>query len=273
MKQDFLIELMQDETTLSHHGILGQKWGIRRYQNPDGSLTEAGRKRYSQIYGGPIFEKGNDFHSNVEKWGSDAKHNLLAITGISGSGKSTTAHYLKERLPNVDVIYMDHYWFDPTRKELQSKGFNKYLDVHVPEFKNIVNDFKKYDDVVYAQNNINDEEAIKLGRQYWRIMDKVRDAMFDYAESCYGKNRVIAEGVQWIDEILYDTSEQKSQIYRDLPMIMKGTNLYNSSFSAAIRDGESILKGKQFVEYINDRIKANKRWNKQAQDIKELLSK
>lgn len=31
---------------LYHHGVKGMKWGIRRYQNEDGSLTPAGRKRY-----------------------------------------------------------------------------------------------------------------------------------------------------------------------------------------------------------------------------------
>lgn len=30
-----------------HHGIQGQKWGQRRYQNPDGTLTEEGKERYS----------------------------------------------------------------------------------------------------------------------------------------------------------------------------------------------------------------------------------
>ena len=30
---------------LAHHGIKGQKCGVRRYQNPDGTLTEEGRRR------------------------------------------------------------------------------------------------------------------------------------------------------------------------------------------------------------------------------------
>lgn len=33
---------------LMHYGILGMRWGIRRYQNPDGTLTELGKKQYSK---------------------------------------------------------------------------------------------------------------------------------------------------------------------------------------------------------------------------------
>lgn len=43
--------LVFDDETMKHHGVKGMHWGIRRYQNPDGSLTAAGERRhYAKAY-------------------------------------------------------------------------------------------------------------------------------------------------------------------------------------------------------------------------------
>lgn len=43
-----MVYIEQAPYELYHHGVKGQKWGIRRYQNPDGTLTEEGKRRYAR---------------------------------------------------------------------------------------------------------------------------------------------------------------------------------------------------------------------------------
>lgn len=52
MFQNFFYENIEINE-LEHHGIKGQKWGVRRYQNSDGTYTNEGRKRYRILNANP----------------------------------------------------------------------------------------------------------------------------------------------------------------------------------------------------------------------------
>lgn len=69
---------------LYHHGVKGQKWGVRRYQNPDGSLTPAGMKKYGTT--NKYLSLRDRENYAAEKGGRAGGRVLLAGAGIAAAG-------------------------------------------------------------------------------------------------------------------------------------------------------------------------------------------
>ena len=72
---------MQRCRELYHHGILGQKWGVRRYQNDDGSWTAAGKERYGNGQNDRNHKRSEQsYKSNSERGDSKSKSKSNAIS-------------------------------------------------------------------------------------------------------------------------------------------------------------------------------------------------
>lgn len=78
---------------LYHHGVKGMKWGVRRYENPDGTLTEAGKKRYSKER-----ERASLKKQRKSKWKAVKNRSLLSEKDLE---KKIRKLELEKKLKNL----------------------------------------------------------------------------------------------------------------------------------------------------------------------------
>lgn len=134
---------------LYHYGVKGQKWGVRRYQRKDGTLTEAGKKRIKEAgnLNFPAYDKKRrkyvdsvEFRTNIQKNLSDRKYEgVLAderekLMRDYNRSKLKKAGYNFTKNPDSDVrehnedIITKLLMESPVVKEARLKNLEDYID-------------------------------------------------------------------------------------------------------------------------------------------------
>jgi hypothetical protein len=125
---------------LYHFGILGMHWGVRRYQNKDGSLTEEGKKRYYNSDGSFTKAGQKEFNKDSKKIGKTymdyKKHGIEGDTfAVMGPTYAQNARqyyaYEKRSAKKLHDLYetFDNKWGKKKEKDLRNNSeYLKYKE-------------------------------------------------------------------------------------------------------------------------------------------------
>lgn len=130
------VENKMKTNELQHWGIKGMKWGVRRYQNKDGTLTPAGQKRYNNDIHDLSEEKAKKYKANPDKWVSDDLKSSRKLadetTGLTNKLKSAVDNDIRNTpKTKMDLSEMtDQQMRDEINRAILEKQYN---DMFAPQ--------------------------------------------------------------------------------------------------------------------------------------------
>ena len=197
--------VQKTDNELCHHGIKGQKWGIRRWQNEDGSLTEEGKQRYNVGY----------------KWGIKSYETddlrAKALLGLGFKGVLKYGKYVRDKNKKAfenkygktkeeQEKNLKKEWDELTKKETADRELGKQLskfDKQSPEEQN-----KALKDVKSKIDELDAKYKKDGGLDH--NDKKTRDGLLDwYIEKVANKNKKLLDE-WWVKREAVRSDDQAS---------------------------------------------------------------
>lgn len=184
---------------LYHYGIRGQKWGVRRYQNEDGTLTEEGRKRLANNLISTQSKSQEKFIKEVNRLKAVKQFNksndLYSKARKAQKRAELEKNRLNERASKAAI-----------KAQKKSKDPNAYIAVGVDYIKNPDNRTKY---------NLRMDEMIKARNNYIQESEKfINNLLGDYAKTP-------SQNIN-TSYVIYDNNNTVRRVYPELGNLMRG---------------------------------------------------